>query len=271
MDKIAQFFQKLIPQNFDWNQYLWLLIIGVGAALVLGFLFRMICGKASSLNHSVSSAISLLCVYAVTVFIYSMGSSLSFIITPLPFVELKGEYLQIFPVMDADLTLLSAQILKMIVLAFLMNLLITWLPKGKNVFSWLFFRFLAVVLALCLHYVIHLILVSILPESFMEMAPAVLLGVLVAALLLGCLKLLVGGVLSILNPILGVFYTFFFANIVGKQLTRAIITAAILTALAWLLNYFEITVICIASVTLITYLPVIIVALVLWYVIGKLL
>lgn len=271
MDTITQFIQKLIPRNFDWNQYLWLLLIGIGAFLVLGFLFRIIFGKASSLNHSVSSAAALLCVYAVTVVIYSMGSSLSFILTPLPFVELKGDYLEIFPIMDADRTIISAQILEMIMLGFLMNLLTTWLPQGKNVISWIFFRFLAVVLAVCLNYVIHLLFVNILPESLTEMAPAILLAVLAAALLLGCLKLLVGGALAILNPILGFFYTFFFANIVGKQLTRAIVTAALLTALAYLLNYLEISVIYIASVALLTYLPVIIIALILWYVIGKLL
>ena len=271
METINQFIKTLVPQNFDWNRYLWLLVIGIGAALVLGFLFRLICGKASSLNHSVSSAISLLCVYAVTVVIYSIGSSLSFILTPLPFVELQGDYLQIFPIMEAELPLISEQILEMIVLGFLMNLLIKWLPQGKKVISWLSFRFLAVVLAVCLHYVIHLLFVNILPESFTEMAPSVLLAVLAAALLLGCLKLLVGGVLSFINPLLGVFYTFFFANIVGKQLTRAIVTAGLLTALVYLLNYLEISVIYIASVALITYLPVILIALVLWYIIGKLL
>ena len=271
MDTITQFIQNLLPRNFDWGRYLWLLIIGIGASLVMGFLFRLIFGKASSLNHSVSSAVALLCVYAVTVVIYSLGSSLSFILTPLPFVELKGDYLEIFPIIDSDFSGVSAQILELIMLSFLMNLLTTWLPQGKKVISWLSFRFLAVVLAVCLNYVIHLLFMNILPESLTQMAPAILLGVLAAALLLGCLKLLVGGALAFINPILAFFYTFFFANIVGKQLTRAITTAALLTALAYLLNYLEISVIYIASVALITYLPVIIIALILWYVIGKLL
>lgn len=271
LNTMANFFQNLLPPDFDWNRYLVLLLIGVGAALVLGLLFRLIFGKASSLNHSVSSAIALLCVYALTVVIYSIGGSLSFILTPLPFVELTGDYLTIFPIMDAQLSVICAQILEMIVLGFLMNLLITWLPNGKNIISWYFFRFLAIVLAVCLHYVVHLLFVTILPNNFVDIAPAILLIVLLVSLLLGCLRLLTGGALAVIDPLLGVLYTFFFANIVGKQLSRAIVTAALLTALVYLLNYLEISVIYIASVALITYLPVIIIALVLWYVIGKLL
>lgn len=268
---INSFMEKIIPSHFDWTRYLWLLLIGLAAALVLGFLFRLIFGKSSSLNHSVSSAIALLCVYAVTVVIYSIGSSLDFILTPLPFVELKGDYLVIFPIFDAGLPTICAQILEMIVLGFLMNLLNNWLPTGKNLLSWYFFRFLSVVIAICLHYVIHLLLVAILPANFVEIAPAVLLIVLIASVLLGGLKLLTGGALAVIDPILGFLYTFFFANVVGKQLSRAIVTAAILTALVCLLNYLEIATVCIASVALLTYLPVIIIALVLWYVIGKLL
>ena len=271
MDTIKDFFQGLIPSNFDATRYFGFLLIGLGAALVLGFLFRAIFGKASDLNHSVSSAVAILCVYALSVVIYSVGGSLEFILAPLPFVKLSGDYLTIFPILDAELPAICAEIVKLIVLAFLMNLLISWLPKGKNVLSWYFFRFLSVVVAICLHYVIDLLLVAILPTNFVEMAPAVLLVVLIASMLLGGLKLLTGGALALIDPLLGVLYTFFFANVVGKQLSRAIFTAALLTALVYLLNTFEIVAIYVASVALVTYLPVIILALILWYVIGKLL
>lgn len=271
MDSIKDFFQDLVPNNFDVNRYMWFLIIGLGVVLALGLLFRLICGKASALNHCVSSAVALLFMYMLCVVIYSVGGALEFILAPLPFVELSGDYLSIFSLIDAGLPAICAEILAMIVLAFLMNLLITWLPKGKNLLSWYFFRFLSVVLAICLHYVISLLLNAVLPENFVEMAPAVLLVVLIASLLLGALKLLTGGAIALIDPILGALYSFFFANVVGKQLSRAIFTAALMTTLVYLLNTFEIAAIYVASVALIAYLPVIILALILWYVIGKLL
>ena len=271
MDTLNQFFQDFIPKDFNISRYFWFLAVGLGTALVLSILFRLIFGQGSSLNHSVSSAVAILCMYAVSVVIYSTGGSLEILLSPLPFVELSGDYLRIFPLLSSSFDAICAEALKLIVLAFLMNLLITWLPKGKNILSWYFFRFLSVVLALCLHYVINLLLVSVLPESFVETAPMVLLIVLLASLLLGGLKLITGGALALINPLLGIFYTFFFANIVGKQLSRAIFTTALLTALVYLLNSMGITAICVASVALIAYLPIIILALILWYIIGKLL
>ncbi len=271
MDSIREFFEGLVPSNFDFTRYLWLLLIGIGAALVLSLLFRLICGKGSALNHSVSSAIAILCVYAVSIVIYSTGGSLEMILSPLPFVQLSGDYLYVFPVMDAEFTAVCAEILDMIILAFLMNLLVSWLPKGKKLLGWYFFRFLSVVLAICLHYVINLVLDAVLPQGFADIAPTVLLIVIIASLLLGCLRLLTGGALALIDPLLGVLYTFFFANVVGKQLSRAIMTTFLLTALVYLLNYLEMTAICVASVALVAYLPVIILALILWYVIGKLL
>ena len=105
----------------------------------------------------------------------------------------------------------------------------------------------------------------------MENAPIVLVILLVAALLLGALKLLVGGILAFANPLLAVLYTFFFSNIVGKQLSKAILTTALLTALVCLLNSLNIGAVFIASAALIAYIPLLIIALVLWYIIGHIL
>ena len=70
---------------------------------------------------------------------------------------------------------------------------------------------------------------------------------------------------------MAVLYNFFFANIIGKQLSKAILTTALLTALVCLLNYLQISTVYIASAALAAYLPLLIIILVLWYVIGHLL
>ena len=103
----------------------------------------------------------------------------------------------------------------------------------------------------------------------MTVAPLILLGIVVVAFLLGCLKLLIGGALTFINPLLGLFYTFFFKQDIGKQLVRAMVTTLLLTALVYVLNYLSYTGISIAAVTVITYLPVILLSLALWYIVSK--
>ena len=54
--------------------------------------------------------------------------------------------------------------------------------------------------------------------------PGVLAGaVLTVLLLVGALKLVVGAVLATVHPLIGAFYTFFFATLVGKALTMCLL------------------------------------------------
>jgi hypothetical protein len=77
--------------------------------------------------------------------------------------------------------------------------------------------------------------------------------------------------LGTVSPLVGVLYTFFFASVLGKQITKAILTTAIISAIVYGLNYFGITSVFIAAAALAAYLPLLIVLLVLWYIVGHLL
>lgn len=271
MEAIYAFIESVTPAGFNARQFLQFLAIVVLGLLALAVIARLIFGKRSNMNHAVSSAIAILCIYVVNVVIYSTGAKLDVILSPLPFVSISGDFLTLFPILTADFNSICTHVLDMIILAFLMNLLDGWLPKGQKMLSWYFFQFLSVVLAICLQYVVNLLLGVILPEGFAQIAPTVLMIVLTASLALGALKLLVGGALAFINPLLGILYTFFFSTMVGKQLSKAILTAAILTALVCLLDYLEITAICIATAALAAYIPLIVIVLILWYVVGHLL
>ena len=59
------------------------------------------------------------------------------------------------------------------------------------------------------------------------------------------------------------------ANVVGKQITKAMLTTAILSGLVYLLNYLGVTVISIASAALMAYIPFLIILVVLWYVVNR--
>lgn len=266
-----RFIQSVTPEAFngaDFLKYVGFLALGV---LILAIIGRVFFGKKSTLNRSVCCAISILCIYVVNITVYSLGMKLDTILSPLPFVGIVGEHLVIYDLLHSGFSSLCTHVLDMLILAFLVGLLDSWLPQGKKLPAWFGFRILSVILAICLHSVIRLILKTVIPSGIFSFAPGILLVVIVVALLLGALKLLVGGALAFISPILAILYAFFFSNLVGKQLTKAIFTTAILTALVYALNYLGVTAVYIGSAVLIAYLPLLLLVLVLWYVISHLL
>jgi len=251
-------------------------LLKAGAILLLGLLLvsvfgRFIFGKRSALNNAVSSAIGILFIYAATVVLKSAGAQFQELIAPLPFVTISGEDLILFSFANADYTVICSELLSMIILAFLVNLADGWLPRGKNIFTWVFFRCLTVVIAFFLHLLVVGLFSTYLPEGIVTYAPTILLALLILMLLTGALKLLVGVLLSSANPLIAALYTFFFANIVGKQITKAVLTTALLTALVLALNYAGFSVISISTAALMAYLPFLVILILLWYLVYQVL
>ncbi|MBQ9843316.1 MAG: hypothetical protein IJO31_04115 [Oscillospiraceae bacterium] len=245
-------------------------ILAVGT-LLLGVIGRFIFGKKSVLNQSVSSAIGIIFVYAATVAFRSLGGDFERFVAPLPMVSFSGEEMHVFAFAGTDYTIICTQVLSMIILAFLANLIESILPKGKHLFGWLFFRCLSVVLAIFAHLAVDWFFRTYLPEGLVTYAPTIVLALLILLLLVGALKLIVGAVLATVNPLIGAFYTFFFATLVGKALAKAILTAGLLCGIIAALNYIGCASVCIASAALIAYIPLLIVLLFAWYVVGHLL
>ncbi len=243
-----------------------ILLLGIFAVVLLG---RFLFGKRATLTQAASSAIGILFIYCVTVVVKSLGSSLEHFLTPLPYVQFSGDTMTLFSFSGADYTAVCSQVLSMIILAFLMNLADNWLPQGKNLFTWLIFRCLTVVIALALHLAVTRLFTAYLPEGIVTYAPVILLAILVLMLLTGALKLLVGLLLTTVNPLIAALYTFFFANVVGKQITRAVLTTALLTALVLTLQYFGITAISIAASVLVAYIPLVVLLVLLWYLVIR--
>ena len=272
MNEINNILHALIPGSFDIRVYLTAAIVIVVAFLLLGIVGRLLFGKKSVLNRAISSAISIIFIYVFTVVVYSIGIDLAFLISPLPYIGIQNETLSIFIFEGVHYTIICNQILSMVILAFLANLADSWLPTGKKIISWFLFRILSVFLAMILHLIVNTIITILLPDGLLTWAPVVLLGLLAIFLAVGLLKVLIGTVLSVaVNPIIGVIYTFFFANIIGKQVSKAVLTAGLLTGLIYLLNYFQITTLVIAASALFAYIPLLIILLIVWYFIGRLL
>jgi len=267
MESFMQYFQSL---NLNWVLFVKAVGALVGCSLILALVGRFIFGKRSTLCRAISSAIGILFIYAITVVLADAGEQFQRFLAPLPFVTFSGDSMILFS-FQADYTVICSQILSMIILAFLMNLADSWLPVGKKFFGWILFRCLSLIIALVLHLIVTGLLTTLLPEGLITYAPVILLGILVLMLLTGCLKFLVGLVLTTVNPLVAALYTFFFASLVGKQITKAVLTTAIMAGLILLLQELGVAAISIASAALVAYIPLLILLLALWYIIGKLL
>lgn len=266
MEAITSYFSS-VGIDFDtfWKAGL-ILLLGTFLLSVFG---RFVFGKRSALNNAVSSAIGILFIYAITVVLGSAGAQFANFVAPLPFVTIAGDTMTLFSFEGAHYTAICSEVLSMIILAFLVNLADGWLPKGKNIFSWLFFRVLTVVIGYLIHLVVVGLFASFLPEGLVTYAPVILLALLVLMLLTGALKIVVGAVLSTVNPLIGGLYTFFFASVIGKQITKAVLTTVILAALVIGLQYIGFSMISIASAALMAYIPFLIILVVLWYIVFR--
>lgn len=263
------FLDAILPSDLDLGNYALALLVAVLAILAVGGIFRLGFGKGSVLNSAFSSTLAIVSIYATAILVYRFETRFNIFFDVLPFISISGDCLSIFPILQVPFTTLCAEIVKMMILAFLMNLIETWLPKGKGMWSWFGFRFLAIAIALVLHYSARLVLNSLLQEQILINAPLVLLGIIMTAFLLACLKVIIGGILAFIHPLLAVFYVFFFRRHIGKQLLRAIFTTLFLCALLYGLNTLNYTTISVATVAVVTYLPAILLGLVLWFVISK--
>lgn len=261
-----------LPAEINFVSVAEFMLFFTAASLILGVLSRMVLGKRSSLNHSLSSVMGILFIYAMTIVVYTFKPwNLELLLSPLPFVTFAGDYLIVFPMTDAQFPAVCTEVLSLVILAFLVNILDTVVPRGQNVVSWYLLRFITMVLCMGVHLVVRWAISTYLPEILVQYAPTVLLILLAFMLLSGILNLVLGLVIAVANPFMGAMYTFFFSNVIGKQLSKAIFTSAILCGVVYLMEFFGYTVISISAAALLTYIPLALVLLVLWYLIGHVL
>jgi hypothetical protein len=269
MNNILDSLTALFPTDFNYQGFF--IVLGVLSAflLILGFVGRFIFGRKSVEHGAVSSVIGILFIYALAIVIHSLGIKLNFMLSPLPFINLNGETLSFFHFAGADYTQICGEVLDMIILAFVVNLIDRWMPVGKHMFGWFFFRALSVALGTLAFTLVMGLLNQYLPQGLLTWAPVILLGILLLSLALGALKFLVGALLATVNPLLAVLYTFFFASVLGKMVTKALLTTAIMCAMVYALEYFSIASLPIGTGVLMAYIPLLIALLILWYIIGK--
>lgn len=261
-----------MPAQIDFVSTAEFMLYFAVASLILGGLSRLVLGKQSSLTHALSSSMAILFIYAVTVVVYTFKPwKLELFLSPLPFVTFAGDYLILLPILDTSFPALCTEILSMVILAFLINLVDTFIPNGESVIGWFFLRILTILLCMGLHFGTCWAFETFLPEVLVTYAPMILLGLLLFMVFSGAVSLILGLILTLNSPFLGAMYTFFFSTIVGKQVSKAIFTTVILCGILYLMSYFGYIIISITAASLITYIPLALVLLLLWYLVGRVL
>lgn len=245
------------------------ILVFAAALLGAGLLVRLLFGNRSDLNHAMSSSAGILTVYVLTVIIYAFQpKGLENLLSPLPFVTFVNDYLFVLPFHGTSFETLCSQILALVILSFVVNCMDALLPEGENPFTWFLSRFLSVILAMGLHVAANWAINKFLPTLIVYHAPAVLLVILLSCLLLGVFKLILGIFLTVVNPVLGALYTFFFSSHIGKQLTKSVLSTAILCGVFYVMDHFSYLIIHISPAALPAYLPLLPGFLVIWYLLG---
>lgn len=261
-----------LPAEIDFVTVAQFMLYFAAASLILGSISRVVLGKRSSLNHSLSSVMAIIFLYAMTIVIYTFKPwNLEILLSPLPFANFSEHYLILLPIGDLEFPALCTQVLSLVILAFLINLVDTLLPQGEGIFSWLLLRLITVLVSFGLHLAASWAFRTYLPDVLVDYAPTILLILLAVMLLSGFLTLILSLVISVGNPFLAAMYNFFFSNVVGKQLSKAIFSTGVVCGIFWVMEHFELVVILITPTALLTYIPLALIMLVLWYLIGQLL
>lgn len=268
IDSIQSFLETtnaLIPSALE-NTIVLFALLNV-FVLGLGLVFRLFFGRHCAVNRGISGFLEVLFIYAATVTIYTLKPwNLTQYLAPLPFAIFRNDILIVSYSACSTLPLLCSQLLSLIILCFIIHLLNFILPAGRSFIPWLLMRAVCVVLAVGLDLAANWALNAFLPAVIADSAPVALVTVLAVALLVSLFNPLLCVLFTAANPIIGLLYTFFFSNTIGKNLTRAVLSAAMVCALFYGMDYFGFIVIDITSSALLRYSPFALALLGVWFV-----
>ena len=265
IQSILETTNALIPATLEKSIILAALLIVF--VLGLGLVFRLFFGRNCAVNRGISGFLEVLFIYAATVTVYTLKPwNLSQYLAPLPFAIFRGDILIVSYSACSTIPLLCSQLLSLIILCFIVHLLNFVLPRGRSFVPWLLMRAVCVVLAVGVDLAANWALNAFLPAVIAESAPVALITVLAVTLLVSLFNPLLCILFTAANPIVGLLYTFFFSNTIGKNLTRAVLSAGMVFALFYGMDYFECIVIDITPGALLRYSPFTLALLGVWYV-----
>ncbi len=258
------------PQ-IDWIVTLKIVCILALMIFAAGAILRAIFGRGSSLTRSVSATLNILLIYFTSIALYYFFPTLRVWFSTLPFITLTSDHLFIWGLSDLPDLVFYPAILQMAVLALFVNMLETYLPRGRNLISWYLYRVITGLCAFALYTGFSYLVNAYTPEIFGTWAKPIILGFWGIILFIAVLKLLLSAILTVINPILGACYAFFFHSLFGKQFSKAILTTVIMVFIVYYLNQTGYTQLVYSDISFATYGPTSLVLLIALYLFGKIL
>ena len=263
---------SLLPARITFVTMIKFIGLVVVALIIVCLIIRLFFGKHSALNRAISASIGVLCIYILTIIIYSLNiDDLMRFLVPLPFVKFSGSHLYLMTLAGTNFPLICSQILSMVILVLLYNIVDGLIPDNNETSPvvWFILRFVSIITAMAGHYLITKLTQSFLPALLSAYGPILLLACLISSILVGAVGLFLSLVLTVVNPIFGLLFSFFFRNKLGRQISKATLSASILTALVTMLDHFGYDVILISPTALTSYIPLLAALMALWYIIRR--
>lgn len=234
-----------------------------------GAVFRISLGKGSNWTRALCAAVIVLLVYLTEVLLQLFLPQIRTQLPHLPFVYVDQQRFLLGNLERLSEPALFGGLVRLMILSFLVNLLDDFLPKGESFGNWCLWRGVLVVLALALYNFICPILEAAMPALFTVWAKPLILGCWIMILLSGAVKVLMGLILTVVNPLVGIVYAFFFSHKVGSQMSKAILTTLILTAVIAVLNHLEVLVFAFGSFSPAVYAPACVITVVTIYLFDR--
>ncbi|MBE6923260.1 MAG: hypothetical protein E7465_08830 [Ruminococcaceae bacterium] len=266
-----------LPTDLSFLETSSFLLLFSLAILLISLLARLFLGKESSLRTSMVCGLSMIMMYAICTVIYTFSPrDFTVYLNHLPlgvfgFNDAGEKVLVLNTFQQLDFPELCHQIMRIFLLAFLVNQINNFTPGSLKLTGWILFHIFSLVLGIGLYYILDQVIDTYLPFIYSEYTPLILLSLLCFSFLMGLLKLLFGALMATVNPLLAALYTFFFTQKTGKTVSRAIGSTLVIMIFTFTLDYLGYGVIPVGAEALTTYVPVALCMFLLWVLVGRIL
>lgn len=256
------FLTSLLPSffslsgEFNWFDILKTVLFLSALFFAAGTILRVIFGKDSKTCRALSACLSIVMLYLAAILLYLFLPDIRSELASLPFVTVDHHRFVLWNLSELPDTILYSALIRLALLAFLVNFLEAVMPRGKAFFSWYFWKCATILLSLVLYRLCCSLADLYIPELFTTWAKPVILIFWSTILFSGIIKLLLSVVLTVMNPIIGALYTFFFSNLLGRQCSKSLLTTAVLVVLIVVLNHLGFAQFAFSDFSPASYLPV---------------
>lgn len=205
------------------------------AVFILAGIARLVLKEGSNVIASTASCVQLMLVGLGAIALYVAFPALGQALPQLPFLNFHAYGCDLLSPAQLESHTLFSTLLRLFFLALLINLWEELLPKSKKIAPWLLLRLLSAAGSLCCYFLLCEVLQRYCPQLLNQWAMAIVLSILGCVCLLGICKGILTLAAAVVHPLLGILFAFFFSHVIGRQLTRAIITGVLFLGLAWYL------------------------------------